>query len=86
MSVMELKLPRVGMNMTEAPIIAWFKRPGQPIARGEALFEIETDKVTYQVEAEVEGELLEILVAEGQIAQVGQVVGRISAAETVEAA
>jgi len=71
----ELTLPRVGMNMEEATIIKWRVQPGQTFAAGETLYEIETDKVTFEVEAAVGGRLTEIRTAEGENATVGQVVG-----------
>jgi pyruvate/2-oxoglutarate dehydrogenase complex dihydrolipoamide acyltransferase (E2) component len=69
-----LKLARVGMNMEEATIVAWRKAPGEPFAPGEVLYEIETEKVTQEVEATAAGRLLEILVPEGENAAVGEVV------------
>lgn len=70
----QLKLPRVGMNMEEATIVAWHKAPGDSFASGEALYEFETEKVTQSFEASADGRLLEIRVTEGEDAQVGDVV------------
>lgn len=70
----KLKLPRYGMNMEEATIVKWLKMPGDAIAEGDGLYEIETEKVTQVVEASGSGTLLEILVAEGEDAGVGQAV------------
>jgi pyruvate/2-oxoglutarate dehydrogenase complex dihydrolipoamide acyltransferase (E2) component len=70
----ELALPRVGMNMEEATIARWTKQPGEYFAAGEALYEIETDKVTQQIEAPFDGRLLEQRIAAGSVAQVGQTV------------
>jgi len=41
-----LKLSRVGMSMEEATITQWHKRPGEAFSKGEALYDIETEKVT----------------------------------------
>lgn len=71
----ELTLPRVGTNMEEATITKWLRAVGDRFAKGEPLYEIETDKVTFEVEAPADGTLLEIRVPEGEIATVGQVVG-----------
>jgi pyruvate/2-oxoglutarate dehydrogenase complex dihydrolipoamide acyltransferase (E2) component len=71
----ELKLMRVGMNMEEATIVAWCKQPGDSFAEGEVLYQIETDKVTFDVEAPYSGELLEIKCPAGEVAAVGAVVG-----------
>ncbi len=65
-----LKLSRVGMNMQEATIAKWHKKPGDTFAKDEALYEIETEKVTQEVVAPGAGTLLEILVPEGENAQV----------------
>lgn len=67
-----LKLGRYGMQMEEATVIKWHKQPGDPIATGDILYEIETEKVTQEVEAPGEGRFVEALVAEGDVAQVGQ--------------
>ena len=69
-----LKLARVGTNMEEATIVCWHKQPGDTFTKGEALYDIETEKVTQEVEAPADGKLLEILVAEEEDADVGQVV------------
>ena len=69
-----LKLTRVGMNMEEATIVKWHKQPGDRFTPGDKLYEFETEKVTQEVEATAPGQLLEISVPEGEIAQVGQVV------------
>lgn len=65
-----LKLSRVGMNMQEATIAKWHKKVGQSFNKDEALYEIETEKVTQEVAAPASGVMLEILVPEGEIAQV----------------
>jgi pyruvate/2-oxoglutarate dehydrogenase complex dihydrolipoamide acyltransferase (E2) component len=69
-----LKLARVGMNMQEATIAKWHKQPGDRFRSGEMLYDIETEKVTQEVEATGDGVLLEILVAAGEDAEVGQAV------------
>ena len=69
-----LKLARVGMNMQEATIAKWHKQAGDSFHTGDVLYDIETEKVTQEVEATGDGALLEILVPEGEEAQVGQAV------------
>jgi len=76
----ELQLVRVGTNMEEATIVRWNKQPGQQFKNGECLYEIETDKVTFEVEATFDGTLEEIKVPEGEVASVGQVVARAALA------
>ena len=69
-----LKLLRVGMNMEEATIVKWHKAPGESFKEGDILYEVETEKVSQEVEAPGNGTLLEIKVPEGEIAQVDEVV------------
>jgi pyruvate/2-oxoglutarate dehydrogenase complex dihydrolipoamide acyltransferase (E2) component len=73
---MDLVLPRVGMSMEEATISEWHKQPGDVFAVGEGLYDIETDKVLFTVEATTAGRLLSIEVPAGEVAAVGQVVAR----------
>lgn len=68
----KLKLAQVGMNMETATIVAWLRQPGEAFSKGEPLYEIETEKVTQEIEAPGDGHLLEILVAEDEDADVGQ--------------
>jgi pyruvate/2-oxoglutarate dehydrogenase complex dihydrolipoamide acyltransferase (E2) component len=70
----QLKLARVGMNMEEATIVRWHKKPGEDFAAGDLLYDIETEKVTMGVEAPGSGQLVEISVGEGETAAVGQTV------------
>lgn len=66
-----LKLSRVGMNMETATISAWRKQPGERFDKGEPLYEIESEKVTMEVDAPCDGRLLSIIVAAGSEATVG---------------
>lgn len=72
-----LKLNRVGMNMAEATIAKWHRQPGDTFKAGDVLYEIETDKVTQEVMATGDGTLVEIVVPEGEVAEVGAVVCRV---------
>ena len=67
-----LKLARIGMNMEEGTIVAWHLAEGDSFKEGDILYEVETEKVTNEVEAPGSGTLAEILVPEGAIAEVGQ--------------
>lgn len=69
-----LKLSRVGMSMDEATITKWHKQAGDAFKKGEALYDIETEKVTMEVEAPCDGVMLEQAVAAGDNADVGQIV------------
>jgi pyruvate dehydrogenase E2 component (dihydrolipoyllysine-residue acetyltransferase) len=74
----EVILPRLGQGMESGTIVRWLKSEGEPVEKGEALFELDTDKVTQEVEAETNGVLLKIAVAEGEV-PVGQTVAFIGA-------
>ena len=83
--LVEIKVPSVGESVTEAVLAEWFKKDGDRVQKGEALYVIETDKVTLEVEAEAEG-VLKIGVAEGETVAIGAVVGTIDTAASTEAA
>lgn len=71
MSGAELVLPRLSDSMEEGSVVRWLKRPGDAVTKGEALVEVDTDKVTVVIEAPADGFLGRILVAEGATAKVG---------------
>jgi len=77
--VADVIMPKMGDAMTEGKVLKWRKRPGDSIAKGEAIAEIETDKVNVDIEAEEGGVLLEILVDEGKSAPVGASIAVIGA-------
>ena len=68
----KLKLARIGMNMEEGTIVKWHLNAGDDFSVGDILYEVETEKVTNEVEAPGSGKLIEILVEEGEVALVGQ--------------
>src|SRR6185437_11058427 len=72
----EVILPRLGQGMESGTIVRWLKSEGEPVEKGEPLFELDTDKVTQEVEAEAAGVLLKIAVPEGEV-PVGQTVAFI---------
>jgi pyruvate dehydrogenase E2 component (dihydrolipoamide acetyltransferase) len=74
----EVKLPRLGQGMESGTIVKWLKSEGEPVQKGEALYELDTDKVTQEVEAEASGVLLRIAISEGEV-PVGQTIGFIGA-------
>jgi pyruvate dehydrogenase E2 component (dihydrolipoamide acetyltransferase) len=63
----EIKLPRLGQGMESGTIVKWLKSEGDKVEKGEALYELDTDKVTQEVEADASGVLLRIAVAEGEV-------------------
>ena len=74
----EVKLPRLGQGMESGTIVRWLKSEGEPVAKGDPLYELDTDKVTQEVEAEATGVLLKIVIADGEV-DVGTTVGVIGA-------
>lgn len=74
-NVNELLMPKLGLTMAEGTLSEWSISPGDSVRPGDLLFVVETDKVATEVTAEAEGELLEILVQEGETVPVGTVVG-----------
>src|SRR5678815_5448930 len=72
----EVKLPRLGQGMESGTIVKWLKAEGDQVEKGEPLYELDTDKVTQEVEAEASGVLLKIAVQEGEV-PVGQTIALI---------
>ena len=74
---MDVEFPRLADTLVEGIVKQWLKAVGDPVRKGEPLFEVETDKVNTEVESPYAGVLAEILVPEGDVAQVGQVLARL---------
>jgi 2-oxoglutarate dehydrogenase E2 component (dihydrolipoamide succinyltransferase) len=77
---MEIVVPELGESIVEATVARWLKKEGERVSVGEALVELETDKVDLEVGAKEDGVLAEIQHQEGEDVQVGDVLGRIEAA------
>jgi 2-oxoglutarate dehydrogenase E2 component (dihydrolipoamide succinyltransferase) len=73
----EIKVPTLGESVTEATVARWFKKAGEAVTADEPLVELETDKVTLEVNAPASGRLAEVAVDEGNDVEVGAVLGRI---------
>ena len=63
----EVKLPRLGQGMESGTIVRWLKAEGDRVEKGEPLYELDTEKVTQEVEAEASGVLLRIAVPDGEV-------------------
>ncbi|HET7555182.1 MAG TPA: dihydrolipoamide acetyltransferase family protein [Gaiellaceae bacterium] len=63
----EVKLPRLGQGMESGTIVKWLKSEGERVEKGEPLYELDTDKVTQEVEADASGVLLKIAIPEGEV-------------------
>jgi 2-oxoglutarate dehydrogenase E2 component (dihydrolipoamide succinyltransferase) len=78
----EIRVPALGESVSEATIGRWFKKQGDPVKADEPLVELETDKVTLEVNAPASGVLAEILAKDGESVGVGALLGQIAAAAT----
>ena len=68
---MDVVMPQLGETVAEGTVIRWYKKVGDAIKADEALFDVETDKVSTEIPAPASGVIAEILVAEGSTAKVG---------------
>ena len=75
----EIKLPRLGQGMESGTIVKWLKSEGDNVEKGEPLYELDTDKVTQEVEADASGVLLKIAIQEGEV-EVGRTIAVIGEA------
>ena len=73
---MEIKIPEVGESVREALLARWFKKNGDSVKRDEPVCEIETDKITLDLNADADG-ILTISLPEGSTVPVGTTIGRI---------
>ena len=74
--LLDIVMPRLSDQMEEATVLQWLKSPGDAVAKGEPLVEVETDKATMVYEAEFDGVLEEIVVGDGGVAALGAVIAR----------
>ncbi len=82
----DVTMPQLGETVTEGTITQWFKNVGDAVAMDETLFEVSTDKVDSEVPSPIAGVVTEILVAEGDVVEVGQVLCRVGDADAALAA
>lgn len=85
MADIEVKVPAMGESISEGTISRWFKKEGEAIKADEALFEIETDKVTQEIYAPAGGVVKKLLKAQGANAAVGEAVAVIDSSATAAA-
>ena len=86
-------MPKLGMDMEEGTILRWIKKAGDPVKKGEAVAEIETDKTSMELESPADGVILALFLAEGEsiavkkpVAAVGQPGEKVEGAEAAAAA
>ncbi len=68
-----ITMPKWGLTMKKGKVAKWFKKEGDSVQKGEALFEVETEKITNKVEAPASGILFQIVVPEGTTVPVGTI-------------
>jgi pyruvate/2-oxoglutarate dehydrogenase complex dihydrolipoamide acyltransferase (E2) component len=73
----KVNLPKWGIGLDEGTVLRWLKTVGEKVQKGEAIVEIETAQATQDVGAPATGTLVEILLSEGQTAQVNTVISVI---------
>ena len=75
----EIKVPTLGESVASATIARWIKKVGEAVAADEPIVELETDKVTVEVNAPEAGVIAEIIAAEGAEVQPGDLLGMVDA-------
>jgi 2-oxoglutarate dehydrogenase E2 component (dihydrolipoamide succinyltransferase) len=73
----EIHVPELGESVADATVGRWLKQEGDAVTSGEALVELETDKINFEVEAEQDGVLESISKGEGETVNVGEIIGTI---------
>jgi pyruvate/2-oxoglutarate dehydrogenase complex dihydrolipoamide acyltransferase (E2) component len=73
----EIRMPQIALGDEEVTIVAWFKEPGEVVAEGEPLLEIETEKASMEVEAPFGGTLASRLAAAGDVVSTGQLIATL---------
>ena len=86
----DITVPQLGESIVEATVVQWFKEEGDPVATGEALLELETEKVTLEVNANDSGVLARIERTAGEDVKIGDLLGvlddsGVTAAENTDA-
>jgi len=81
-SAMNIDVPNVGESVSEVTVASWMKQPGDAVKKDEAIVELETDKAAQELVSPEDGVMGEILVAEGEVALVGQTICTLIAGAT----
>lgn len=82
----DIVVPALGESVTEATVAKWFKGQGEAVNADDLLVELETDKVTLEVNAPVSGVIQDVIVGEGDVVEVGALLGKITEGEGAAAA
>jgi pyruvate dehydrogenase E2 component (dihydrolipoamide acetyltransferase) len=77
-AVIDVIVPQVGEAIADVTLVRWLKQVGDPVSKGEPLFEVDTEKATFEVEAFADGTVMEILAGGGSSVRPLQVVARLA--------
>jgi len=80
-----ITMPKWGIEMQEGTVTAWHFTPGQTVTKGDALLDVETEKIVNSVEAPVSGVLRRIIGAPGEVRSVGELIGVFAGADVPDA-
>lgn len=82
MSLVEIRLPKLGESIVSATIVTWLVQEGDEAVRDQPLVEVSTDKVNSEIPAPVGGRLVEIIAQENDLVEVGALIARIETGDT----
>ena len=77
----EIRIPKFGLSMEKGTVVKWYRAVGEAVEKGDVLVEIESEKITNDVESPVDGFIKAILVQEGESKAVGEIIGYIAETE-----
>ncbi|WP_373488601.1 biotin/lipoyl-containing protein [Blastomonas sp.] len=72
----DIRIPKLGMSVTEVTLIEWMFGDGETVEKGDVLYTLETDKTSTEIEAQESG-VLRVTGEEGQTYNIGDVIGSI---------
>lgn len=76
-----IRMPKLSDKMEKGVLVAWTKKPGQTVQKGDVIFELETDKVVSEIESMENGTLEQVLFHEGDEVKVDEIVAVIECSE-----
>ena len=78
----KILVPALGESITEATVVKWLKSKGESVETDEPIIELETDKVNLEVPSPIDGMLSEINAKDGQVVEVGAILGLVTNGKT----